>query len=149
LPSFVFQNHCTNEFRLYDAIQRLPNDKIIVLSPKPNNNNPSLKIGATVYLWEAGKPYRGLVARGVVEEPLKDLDMPHWQHQFCQQPPQLAPRSIIRIERIYEPPLGRDEVREKLKAVLIKPSFFRPEKSPSGTIFRVDPALEPALDQLQ
>jgi hypothetical protein len=149
VASFVFQIHCTNEFRLYDAIQTLPGDKIIALSPRPDTNQ-RLERDATVYLWEAGKPYRGLVAKGVVEEPLtKDIDMPEWQHKFCQRPPQPAPRAVIRIEHIYEPPLARDKVREELKAVLAQPSFFWPEKAPPGTIFRVGPTLEPVLDQLR
>jgi hypothetical protein len=143
IPSFVFQNHCIKEFRLYDAIQRLPEDKIIVLSPKPDHN-PPLTPGSIVYLWEADKPYRGLVARGVVEDRLEDMDMPQWQHQFCVQPQKKALRSVIRIEHIYNRPVSRSDVRSHPGVINAK--FFGAEKNPQGTIFKIDPSLETILD---
>jgi hypothetical protein len=146
--SFVFQNHCINEFRLYDAIQALPSNKMIVLSPKPGSKNPPLELDATVYLWEAGKPYRGLIARGVVVDPLKNTDMPQWQRQFLQPPHQhqTALRSVIRIERIYNPPLARNTL--KINHVLAKANFFRAPTQ--GTIFHVkDPDVERVLERLQ
>ncbi len=81
--------------------------------------------------------------------------MPQWQHQFCQVPYQTQPRSIIRIEHIFVPPLPR----EKLRAIpaLSEANFFGAEKNPTGTIFHVKPqraskiplkTLEAALEQL-
>jgi hypothetical protein len=148
--SFVFQNDRITEFQLYDAIQALPSNKEIVLSPKPHNGRTPLTHNATVYLWEAGEPYRGLIARGVVVEPLKNMDMPQWQHQFLRPPHrnQIGPRSVIRIERIYNRNLPRTELQKNL--VLAGASFFRAARGVQGTIFYVrDPAVERVLEQLQ
>jgi hypothetical protein len=103
-----------------------------------------------VYLWEAGQPQRGLIARGTVIEPLMPhLAMPPWQHQFCQQPHQVEARSIIRVDQI--------EMLRKIPE-LAEASFFSAEKNPTGTIFHVRPkptstmsmqTLETALRQLQ
>ncbi len=135
VSSFVFQIHSVKEFRLYDAVQSMSGDTI-VLSPKPGSKNPRLAAGATVWLWEAGPPQRGLIARGTVIEPLtQDLPMPSWQHQFCQDPPQVSARSIIRIDHIFTPPLPRAELR-KIPA-LAEANFFGAEKNPNGTIFHV------------
>jgi hypothetical protein len=149
--SFVFQNDCIKEFRLYDAIQVLPSNKEIVLSPHPPQSGKTpLKRDATVYLWEAGEPYRGLIATGVVVEPLKNMNMPPWQHQFLRSPHrnQIAPRAVIRIERIYNPHLPRMELQKN--SVLAGASFFRAASGVQGTIFYVkDPAVERVLEQLQ
>jgi hypothetical protein len=148
--SFVFQNHCIKEFRLYDAIQALPSHKEIVLSPKPRNGRTPLKRDATVYLWEAGEPYRGLIAKGVVVEPLKNMEMRPWQRQFLRPPHRnkIAPRAVIRIERIYNPHLPRIKLQKNL--VLARASFFRAASGVQGTIFYVkDPAVERVLEQLQ
>jgi hypothetical protein len=143
VSSFVFQIHCVKEFRLYDAVQTLKSGDTIVLSPKPEaKRNPRLTAGATVYLWEAGRPQRGLIARGTVIDPLKqDLPMPPWQHQFCRDP-QLgqAPsaRSIIRIDHIFTPPIPRAKLLREIPS-LAEAVFFGAEKNPSGTIFYVRP----------
>src|ERR1700758_1745981 len=100
---FIFQIS-TKKFRLYGALGEMRNksqsDNLIVLSPKPESpNNPSLQSDAVVYLWEAGKPQRDLVARGVVINPREERDMPLWQHKFCRGPHKPGlPRSVIRIE---------------------------------------------------
>jgi hypothetical protein len=157
VKSFVFQIHCVKEFRLYEAVQKIKNGETIVLSPKPDTTkNPPLEPGATVYLWEAGRPQRGLIARGTVIEPLMPhLAMPPWQHQFCQQPHKIQARSVIRVDHIFTPPLPRERLR-KIPA-LAEASFFGAEKNPTGTIFHVRPkpastvpmrTLETALQQL-
>jgi hypothetical protein len=148
MTSFVFQNHCVKEFRLYEAIQVLPDDKIVALSPKPESKrNPPLQRDSTVYLWEAGKPQRGLIARGIVVEPLKQMDMPQWQRQFCQTPHQPARRAVIQIEHIYAAPLRREKLRAN--PILAAAKFFGAATNPQGTIFRVEPALESVLAQLR
>jgi len=139
VSGFVFQIHCVNEFRLNDAVQTLMSGDTIVLSPKPETQkNPRLAAGATVYLWEAGPPQRGLIARGTVIEPLgDDLPMPSWQHQFCRYPHQVARRSIVRVDHIFTPPLPRAKLREI--PALAEANFFGAEKNPNGTIFHVRP----------
>ena len=155
MSSFVFQIHGVNEFMLYEAIRTLKDGDTIVLSPKPEAN-PPLELRATVYLWEAGKPQRGLVARGTVVQPLvANLAMPAWQHQFCRVPHMAAPRSTIRIDHIFDPPLPRDKLR--LIPALAEANFFGAAKNPQGTVFYVKPkrgskmpltTLEAALQQL-
>lgn len=139
MKSFVFQIHCVKEFRLYEALQKIKNGYTIVLSPKPDTKkNPPLEAGATVYIWEAGPPQRGLVARGTVIAPLTpNLTMPLWQHPFCQQPHQVKDRSILRIDHKFIPPLPGERLR-KVPA-LAEASFFGAEKNPMGTIFYVKP----------
>jgi hypothetical protein len=149
MTSFIFQNNCENEFRLYDAIRNIPSDKIIVLGPKPETN-PELECGAAVYLWEAGKPYRGLIARGVVVE-LRPMDhMPQWQHQFLQ-PPHIngnAPRDVIRVEHIFNPPIQRQKLQQDYP-VLAEESFLGRKRPINRTIFPIDSVFEPHLDRLQ
>lgn len=145
MKSFIFQVRCNTEFRLYDAVRTRQSGDTIVLSPKPKNDKTALEQGATVYLWEASPPQRGLIARGTVVASLtQNLPMPTWQHQFCKEPHQAAEaRSTIRIDHIFNPPHSRESLRKN--PILAEGNFFGAEQNPQGTIFHVKPKQNSAF----
>jgi hypothetical protein len=103
---FIFQVNPQKEHRLSDALEEMMRQgtKSLLLSPKPETNNPELRCGDVVYLWESAskRPIRcaHLAARGEVTQVAdKNRDMLPWQQEFCIGGYSQMPRVEIEISK--------------------------------------------------